>query len=47
MPKITLRVFVCDSENYMKNVFGNYFLENLISVTQMNVFGINFANISG
>ena len=25
-PKITLHVFVCDSENYMENLFGNYFL---------------------
>ena len=32
-PKITLHVFVCDSENYMENIFGNYFLGILISVT--------------
>ena len=25
-PKITLHVFVCDSENYMEKLFGNYFL---------------------
>ena len=46
-PKITYHVFVCDSENYMEKRFGNYFLENLISVTWNNVFGINFAIISG
>ena len=26
-PKITLHVFVCDSENCMEKLFGNYFLE--------------------
>ena len=26
-PKITLHVFVCDSEHYMEKSFGNYFLE--------------------
>ena len=25
-PKITYHVFVCDSENYMEKLFGNYFL---------------------
>ena len=34
IPKITYRVFVCDSENYMENCLGVIFLENLISVTQ-------------
>ena len=41
--QITYHVSVCDSENYMEKSYGNYFLENLISVTQKNVFGINFA----
>ena len=40
-PKITFNVFVCDSENYMEIL-----LEDLISVTQKNVFGIYFAIIS-
>ena len=47
VPKITLRVFVCDSENYMEKCFGDYFLENRISVTWNKVFGANFAIISG
>ena len=38
-PKITLHVFVCDSEHYMENCFGIIFLENLISVTWI-VFSI-------
>ena len=46
-PKITYHVFVCDSENYMETLFGNSFFENGISVTQKNVFGTNFAIISG
>ena len=25
-PKITLHVFICDSENYIEKLFGNYFL---------------------
>ena len=45
--KITYHVFICDSENYMEKLFGNIFLENLISVTSNNVFGIIFAIISG
>ena len=32
-PQITYHIFVCDSENDMKKLFWNYFLENLISVT--------------
>ena len=32
-PKVTLHLFVCDSENYMENLFGNYLIEKLISVT--------------
>ena len=31
----------------METLFGNYFLENLTSVTQNNVFGVNFEIISG
>ena len=31
-PKIALHVFVCDSEDYMEKLFGNLFLENLISI---------------
>ena len=31
----------------MEKWFGNYFLGNLISVTQNNVFGVHFAIISG
>ena len=46
-PIIILHVFVCDSENYADKSLGNYFLENLISVTWNNVFGINFAIVSG
>ena len=45
--KLTLHVFVCDSGNYMDNLFRSYFLENLISVTRRNkVFRIDFAIIS-
>ena len=33
--------------NYMEKLFGNQFLENIISVTCNNVFGIHFAIISG
>ena len=40
---ITFHTFACDSQNYMVNSFGNDFLENPISVTQKNGFGINFA----
>ena len=40
-------VFVCDSETYMENCLGIIFLEKLISVTQTNVVGNNFAIISG
>ena len=25
-PEITYHIFVCDSENYMEKLFGNYFL---------------------
>ena len=46
-PKVAYHVFVSVSENYMENVLGIIFLENLISVTWNNVFGINFAIISG
>ena len=46
-PNVTYHIFVCDSENYMEKMFGNYFLENLIPVTWNNVLGINFAIISG
>ena len=46
-PKITYHVFICDSKKYMEKLFGNYFLENLISVAENNVFGIDFATISG
>ena len=46
-PKMSYHVFVCDSKNYMEKLFGKYFLENLISVTWNNVFGINFAIHSG
>ena len=45
--KITYHVFVCDLENYMEQLLGSIFLENLISVAWNNVFGINFAKISG
>ena len=31
----------------MENCLGTIFLENLISVTYENVFGMNFATISG
>ena len=30
----------------MEKIFGNYFLENRVSFTQQNVFGINFAIVS-
>ena len=45
-PTITHHVFVGDSRNYMEKLVGNFFLENRISVTQKNVFGISFAIIS-
>ena len=44
--RIALRVFVCDSRNYMENCLIIIFLENRISVTQKNVFRRNFAIIS-
>ena len=43
--RITLHVFVFDSENYMENCLGIIFVEIRISVTQKNVFGISFAII--
>ena len=46
-PKMTLHVFVCDSENYMEKCFGNYFLGKS-HVSYINkVLGVNFAMISG
>ena len=46
-PKVALHVFFCDSESYMEKMFRNYCLQNLISVTQNNVFGISSVIISG
>ena len=46
-PKITYHVFTCDSENYMEKLFGNYFLGKSHFSYTKNVFGINFATISG
>ena len=37
-PKITLHVCGCDSENDMEKLFGNYFLENLISAVHKRMF---------
>ena len=41
--KTTLHVFVCDSENYMKNDLNFIFLANLLAVTQKIDFGTNIA----
>ena len=43
--KITLHVFVCDSENYMEKMFANDFLRKSHFSTCKKVFGINFAAI--
>ena len=46
-PKITFHMFICDSENYMEKLFGNYLLgKSHLSYTK-NVLGIIFAIISG
>ena len=41
LPYIDLHVFVCDSENNTEKL-GLIFMENLISVAQKNVIGIDF-----
>ena len=47
-PKIAYHIFVCDSDNYVEKLFGNYFLgKSHFSYMKNNAFGIHFAKISG